>query len=75
LGRYDAVSRYSGPVADRLDDHDATCGRVSRPFFTVVPQLEGVRFTHRWGGPIDTYSCFSVCFGSALAGRVVWAAG
>jgi len=75
FGGYDAVYRYGGPVADRLDDHDATFARLSQHFFTVFPQLEGVRFTHRWGGAIDTCSRFSVCFGRALGGRVVWAAG
>ena len=75
FGGYDAVYRSGGPVADRLDDHGATFGRLSQHFFTVFPQLEGVRFTHRWGGAIDTCSRFSVCFGSELGGRVVWAAG
>jgi glycine/D-amino acid oxidase-like deaminating enzyme len=75
FGGYDAVYRHGGPVADRLDDHDATFGRLSENFFTVFPQLEGVRFTHRWGGAIDTCSRFSVCFGSELGGRVVWAVG
>jgi glycine/D-amino acid oxidase-like deaminating enzyme len=75
FGGYDAVYRYGGPVADRLDEHDATFGRLSQHFFTTFPQLRGVRFTHRWGGAIDTCSRFSVCFGSALDGRVVWAAG
>ena len=75
FGGYDAVYRRGGPVADRLDDHDATFGRLSQHFFTVFPQLEGVRFTHRWGGAIDTCSRFSVCFGSELGGRVVWAVG
>jgi glycine/D-amino acid oxidase-like deaminating enzyme len=75
FGGYDAVYRRGGPVADSLDDHDATFGRLSQHFFTVFPQLEGVRFTHRWGGAIDTCSRFSVCFGSELGGRVVWAVG
>ena len=75
FGGYDAVYRYGGPVADRLDVHDATFARLSQHFFTVFPQLRGVRFTHRWGGAIDTCSRFSVFFGSALAGRAVWAAG
>jgi hypothetical protein len=34
-----------------------------------------VRFTHRWGGAIDTCSRFSVFFGRALGGRVVYALG
>ncbi len=75
FGGYDAVYRHGGPVEDRFDDHDATFGRLSQHFFTVFPQLEGVRFTHRWGGAIDTCSRFSVCFGSELGGRVVWAVG
>jgi glycine/D-amino acid oxidase-like deaminating enzyme len=75
FGGYDAVYRRGGPVADRLDDRDATFGRLSQHFFTVFPQLEGVRFTHRWGGAIDTCSRFSVCFGSELGGRVVWVVG
>ena len=49
--------------------------RLSQHFFTIFPQLEGVRFTHRWGGAIDTCSRFSVFFGSALGGRVVYALG
>ena len=38
-------------------------------FFETFPQLEGLRFTHRWGGAIDTCSRFSVMFGRALGGR------
>jgi glycine/D-amino acid oxidase-like deaminating enzyme len=75
FGGYDAVYRYGGPVSDRFDVHDATFARLSQHFFTVFPQLAGVRFSHRWGGAIDTCSRFSVCFGNALDGRVVWAAG
>ena len=48
---------------------------LSQHFFTTFPQLEGVRFTHRWGGAIDTCSRFSVFFGTALGGRVAYALG
>jgi glycine/D-amino acid oxidase-like deaminating enzyme len=75
FGGYDAVYRFGGPVDDRLDDHTATFARLSQHFFTTFPQLEGLRFSHRWGGAIDTCSRFSVFFGSALGGRVVYAAG
>jgi glycine/D-amino acid oxidase-like deaminating enzyme len=75
FGGYDAVYRYGGPVADRLDDHAPTFGRLSQHFFTTFPQLHGIRFTHRWGGAIDTCSRFSVFFGTALAGRVSYALG
>jgi glycine/D-amino acid oxidase-like deaminating enzyme len=75
FGGYDAVYRYGGPVADRLDDHQPTFATLSQHFFTTFPQLEGLRFTHRWGGAIDTCSRFSVFFGTALSGRVSYAVG
>ena len=74
-GGYDAVYRYGGPVGPQLDDDEPTFARLSQHFFTVFPQLEGVRFTHRWGGAIDTCSRFSVFFGRAHGGRVVYALG
>ena len=74
-GGYDAVYRYGGPVGPELDDDEATFARLSHNFFTNFPQLEGVRFTHRWGGAIDTCSRFSVFFGRALGGRVAYALG
>jgi glycine/D-amino acid oxidase-like deaminating enzyme len=74
-GGYDAVYRYGGPVGPQLDDHEPTFARLSQHFFTAFPQLQGVRFSHRWGGAIDTCSRFSVFFGRALGGRVVYALG
>jgi len=74
-GGYDAVYRRGGPVGPHLDDHDATFATLSQHFFTTFPQLEGLRFSHRWGGAIDTCSRFSVFFGTALRGRVAYATG
>lgn len=74
-GGFDAVYRRGGPVRPDLDDHDATFGRLVQNFRVTFPQLEGIRFTHRWGGAIDTCSRFSVFFGTALDGRVAYAAG
>jgi glycine/D-amino acid oxidase-like deaminating enzyme len=74
-GGFDAVYRRSGPVGAHLDDHDPTFATLSQHFFTTFPQLEGLSFTHRWGGAIDTCSRFSVFFGTALGGRVAYATG
>jgi glycine/D-amino acid oxidase-like deaminating enzyme len=74
-GGYDAVYRRGGPVGAQYDDHDETFSKLSQHFFTTFPQLEGVRFTHRWGGAIDTCSRFSVFFGTAHGGRVAYATG
>jgi glycine/D-amino acid oxidase-like deaminating enzyme len=74
-GGFDAVYRFRGPVDDRLDDDERAFAGLAQRFFTAFPQLEGVRFTHRWGGAIDTCSRFSVFFGTAHDGRVAYAAG
>jgi glycine/D-amino acid oxidase-like deaminating enzyme len=74
-GGFDAVYRYGGPVGPEYDEHQPTFTRLAANFFTNFPQLEGVRFSHRWGGAIDTCSRFSVFFGRALGGRVVYALG
>ena len=74
-GGWDAVYRFRGPVGPRWDEHDPTFATLSQHFFHTFPQLEGVRFTHRWGGAIDTSSRFSVFFGTAFAGRLAYATG
>ncbi|HEX6024718.1 MAG TPA: FAD-dependent oxidoreductase [Solirubrobacter sp.] len=74
-GGWDAVYRFGGPVGARYDDHDPTFATLSQHFFHTFPQLEGTRFTHRWGGAIDTSSRFSVFFGSSHGGRLTYATG
>ncbi|HXV96545.1 MAG TPA: FAD-dependent oxidoreductase [Gaiellaceae bacterium] len=74
-GGYDAVYRYGGPVRAELDDDEEAFAKLSQHFFTTFPQLEGVRFSHRWGGAIDTCSRFSVFFGTAHSDRVAYAVG
>ncbi|MEU5212072.1 FAD-dependent oxidoreductase [Streptomyces sp. NPDC020742] len=74
-GGYDIVYRYGGGVRAEFDHHPATYEKLARHFFRCFPQLEGLRFTHTWGGAIDTCSRFSAFFGTAHAGRVAYAAG
>jgi len=69
------VYRFGGPVAPRFDVSEDSFARLSQHFFTNFPQLEGIRFSHRWGGAIDTCSRFAVFFGSAHGGRVAYATG
>ncbi|HET8599071.1 MAG TPA: FAD-dependent oxidoreductase [Segeticoccus sp.] len=74
-GGYDAVYYYGSGLGPSLEQRQATFERLSEHFFATFPQLEGVRFTHRWGGAIDTCTRFSAFFGTALDGQVVYAAG
>jgi len=48
---------------------------LAEHFFATFPQLAGLRFTHRWGGAIDTCSRFSALWASALDGRATYVVG
>ncbi|WP_413801682.1 NAD(P)/FAD-dependent oxidoreductase [Streptomyces iranensis] len=74
-GGYDIVYRYGGRVRAEYDHHPATYRTLAQHFFRCFPQLEGVRFSHAWGGAIDTCSRFSAFFGGAHGGRVAYALG
>ncbi|WP_428951980.1 NAD(P)/FAD-dependent oxidoreductase [Streptomyces sp. cg35] len=74
-GGYDAIYPYGGRVREELDHRPETYAKLAGHFFTCFPQLEGLRFTHAWGGAIDTCSRFSAFFGTAHGGRVAYAAG
>jgi glycine/D-amino acid oxidase-like deaminating enzyme len=74
-GGYDAIYHYGNGLSPRLDQRPATFHRLAEHFFSTFPQLEGVRFTHTWGGAIDTCSRFCAFFGTALRGRVAYAVG
>ena len=49
--------------------------RLASHFFTTFPQLEGLKFSHKWGGGIDSSTQFCAFFGTARKGRVAYAAG
>ncbi|MDT0330783.1 NAD(P)/FAD-dependent oxidoreductase [Nocardiopsis lambiniae] len=74
-GGYDVVHHYGGKVRPEYDQRPETFQRLAEHFFTTFPQLEGVRFTHTWGGVIDTCSRFSGFFGTGYGGRLAYAAG
>jgi glycine/D-amino acid oxidase-like deaminating enzyme len=75
FGGYDAVYHYGGRVRERYERRDATHRMLAEHFFTTFPQLEGLRFTHKWAGAIDTCSRFCAFFGSARDGRIAYATG
>jgi glycine/D-amino acid oxidase-like deaminating enzyme len=74
-GGYDAVYHYGSRIAPRLEQHGPTHEVLAENFFTTFPQLEGLRFTHRWAGVIDTCTRFAAFFGTAYGGRVAYAQG
>jgi len=74
-GGYDAIYHYGGSIKPEYDDRPQTFEKLARHFFATFPQLEGIRFSHRWAGVIDTSSRFCAFFGQARQGRVSYAAG
>jgi glycine/D-amino acid oxidase-like deaminating enzyme len=74
-GGYDAVYYAGGRITPSRDQRPATFALLARHFFATFPQLDGLRFTHTWGGVIDTCSRFCAFFGTAHNGRLAYAAG
>ena len=74
-GGYDAIYYYGGATGPERDQRPATFSTLASHFFGTFPQLEGVTFSHKWGGVIDTCARFCVFFGTARSGRVAYAAG
>lgn len=74
-GGYDAVYPFGGKVRAEMDHRPETYLKLASHFFRCFPQLEGLRFSHAWGGAIDTCTRFSAFFGTAHGGKVAYAAG
>ena len=74
-GGYDAIYDFRGRVAPERDQRPETFELLAQHFFATFPQLAGLRFTHRWGGAIDTCSRFSALWGRALGGRAAYVVG
>jgi glycine/D-amino acid oxidase-like deaminating enzyme len=74
-GGYDAIYHFGRVIRTSYDQRPATFTRLAEHFFTTFPQLEGIGFSHRWGGAIDTCSRFCAFFGTAHRGRVAYALG
>lgn len=75
FGGYDAIYHSGRRVRRAHEDRPETYERLASHFFTTFPQLEGVRFTHRWAGAIDTCTRFCAFFGTARKGDVAYALG
>jgi glycine/D-amino acid oxidase-like deaminating enzyme len=74
-GGYDAVYYFRGAVRDDLDQRPETFEKLADQFFGTFPQLTGVRFSHSWGGAIDTSTRFFAHQRTAVGGRVAYSVG
>lgn len=74
-GGYDAIYHYGSGQKPEYDQRPETFEVLADHFFATFPQLEGLRFTHRWGGVIDTCTRFTAFHGTAYDGDVAYALG
>ena len=74
-GGYDAVYYNGGRIRPEQDQSPETFAMLAEHFFEAFPQLGGLRFTHAWGGVIDTCSRFCAFYGLAYGKRLAYAAG
>jgi glycine/D-amino acid oxidase-like deaminating enzyme len=74
-GGYDAIYHFGRHVRLAYDQRPATFVTLAEHFFATFPQLEGIGFSHRWGGAIDTSTRFCAFFGTAHHGRVAYSLG
>jgi glycine/D-amino acid oxidase-like deaminating enzyme len=74
-GGYDAVYPVGGRVAARHEDRPESHARLASHFHATFPQLEDVRFSHKWAGAIDTCTQFTAFYGLTHGNRVAHAAG
>ena len=74
-GGYDAIYYFGGQMDKELESRPESWAMLSSQFFTTFPQLDGVKFSHMWGAPIDICSRFSVFWGTHYKNRVAYAIG
>jgi glycine/D-amino acid oxidase-like deaminating enzyme len=74
-GGYDAIYHYRARVRAGHDQRPQTFATLARHFARTFPQLDGVRFTHAWGGAIDACTRFCAFFDTSHQGQVAYTAG
>lgn len=72
-GGYNAVYHRGFSPEHEHDLHEHAL--LATHLLEFLPQLEGIRFSHGWGGAIDTCSRFSPFWGTAHGGRTAYVAG
>jgi glycine/D-amino acid oxidase-like deaminating enzyme len=61
---------YGGAIGRRATHDRRIAEAAARGLLWLFPQLEGVRFTHAWGGPIDQTASFTPFFRTLRPGNV-----
>jgi glycine/D-amino acid oxidase-like deaminating enzyme len=70
MGGEDAPYHYKSSILPEHDRNARVFTILQRDLQAFFPQLQGVRFTHGWGGPVAVTSRFVPTFGTLAGGRV-----
>lgn len=73
-GGSQATYFYGGRIRPELEDRPAAFQRLAEDFLVTFPQLDDVRFSHRWAGVVDTSTRFTPHVGLAR-GTIAYASG
>jgi len=74
-GGYDAVYYWNNGFGEHLENSQVMFERLAEHFFQTFPQLEGIQFSHAWGGAIDTCSRFAPFWGTVHGGKTAYSMG
>jgi glycine/D-amino acid oxidase-like deaminating enzyme len=74
-GGYDAIYHYGSRRDEALTQRPASFARLAEQFQAAFPPLRNVRFSHAWGGIIDTSARTTFFTGSEEQGRIAYALG
>lgn len=74
-GGYDAIYHWRGRMGPAVEASEPTERMLAAQLLDCFPQLEGIRISHRWGGPIATTTRFALTVGHRWDRRVAWSVG
>ena len=74
-GGYEAIYNFRGKVRQEYEFSAETYATLADNFLKTFPQLEGISFTHGWGGAIDTCTRFAPFWGTDHKGHVAYVLG
>jgi glycine/D-amino acid oxidase-like deaminating enzyme len=75
FGGYDAIYYKNNLIDSALENNPASFGLLAEHFFQTFPSLVGLRFTHAWGGVIDTCSRYTAFWDTVMNNKVAYSLG
>lgn len=74
-GGSDGIIYPGGKIKARYDRGETVFKRLDKTFRHTFPQLDNVRFSYTWGGPVAITASFMPMFGTLLEGRLHYGLG